>query len=410
MSRRSARISSVSQASSAFQSSNAADTDADAAPPFFNTTFSTHSVSPLYVGPGGLTPVRLELLSRRLRDVLVGDVVRGIQIGLESSQTPGGQVGPLRSVKLQWFDAKAVLGSATDFQGEGSAWEELSDEEKRGLWIQIRHENAAYVAILMPGSAGQGELGKSSWEMYPGQEQTGKKLDNGNFLRLPLLLLRMPAALKNVIGEWLATTFDCRVSRLALGTRTITAVWEDWIQTVGLSPRGPDFVITLGFNAPLPDPDPSDEEDEEKKTSTQSGLRTMDIMIQPKDLQRLVRVGKTLEKKKTDAAWEKDPRERRRLAGPNNDNGWAWRFEEGAQSQPFLEALATYIDHHLALNMFHPSVRVEQISCGGFVLGQSRLKVVQQGELTEKLSQAAWLFVTRLGDRVRGDQAPMLFG
>ncbi|VUC32240.1 unnamed protein product [Clonostachys rosea] len=407
MSRRSARISSVSQASSAFQSSNAADTDADAVPPFFNTTFSTHSVSPLYIGPGGLTPVRLELLGRRLRDVLVGDVVRGIQIGLESSLTPGGQVGPLRSVKLQWFDAKAVLGSATDSQGEGSAWEELSDEEKRGLWIQIRHENAAYVAILMPGSAGQGELGRSSWEMYPGQEQTGKKLDNDNFLRLPLLLLRMPAALKNVIGEWLATTFDCRVSRLALGTRTITAVWEDWIQTVGLSPRGPDFVITLGFNAPLPDPDQSDDEE---KTSTQSGLRTMDIMIQPKDLQRLVRVGKTLEKKKTDAAWENDPRERRRLAGPNNDNGWAWRFEEGAPSQPFLEALATYINHHLALNMFHPSVRVEQISCGGFVLGQSRLKVVQQGELTKKLSQAAWLFVTRLGNRVRGDNTPMLFG
>lgn len=418
MPRRSLRISSASQASSGLQSTSTVEKE-ETTPPFFNTVFATHSVSPLHVGSEGLTPARLQILSRRLRDTLVGDVVRGIQIGIEATDTPAGQVGPLRTVKVQWIDARSVLGEATHFPGDGNTWAELPDEEKRGLWIHIRHENAAYNGLLMPGADGLSpESTAPLWQMHPDQKEV-EGSNRRHFMHLPLLLLKMPAPLKAVITEWLATTFDCRVSRLALGTKTITTIWEDWIRTVGVPSKGSDFVITLGFNVPLPDPDRSGavngnddgDTDNTKAASTTSGLRSVDVMIQPKDLSKFLRAGKALKPRKQTAAaaWETDPRERRRLAGPNDDNGWAWRSEKESPSQPFIEALAAYLEHHLALNLFHPSVRVDQISCGGFTLGQSRIKMVQQGELTEPLSQAAWMFMTRLGNRIRVNNAPAVF-
>lgn len=114
----------------------------DVLPPFFNTTFSTHRVSPLYVGRQELTTQRLDQLAHRLRDTLVGDVVRGIQIGLESTDTPAGQVGSLRSVKIRWFHAQRLLDRDLFYTeqdgGNGITdkvmrhWNRLPEAHKRG--------------------------------------------------------------------------------------------------------------------------------------------------------------------------------------------------------------------------------------------------------------------------------------
>lgn len=393
--------------------------DDEPSPPFFNTTFSTHRVSPLYIGLEKLTPSRLEVLGRRLRDTLVGDVVRGIQIGLESTETPAGQVGLLRSVKLRWFRANTVLGDEVGQGVDGgdtdSIWNSLSESQKQGLWIEIRHENAAYIALLLPGVGTIDNSEAVTWQMQPGQATSHPTSDGSHFVRLPLLLLRMPQPLKNVIGEWLSTTFDCRVSKLALGTKTIVNIWEDWIRTVGVRSKGPDFVVTLAFNAPLPDPTVDADEDsvmgDDSDESLKPGLRSVEITIQPQDLRRFVRAGKGLKQrpKSTGASWENDFRERRRLAGGNSDDGWAWLSDEDTASQPFIDALARYLDHHLALNVFHPSVRIVQVSCGGFVLASSRLKIVRQGDMSDDLSRAAWMFVTRLGQRISGEALPGIF-
>ena len=376
---------------------------------FFNTTFSTHRVSPLFVGAQPLTAPRLEQLARRLRDTLVGDVVRGIQIGLEAADTPAGQVGPLRSVTMRWVRAQNLLGD-----GGGEAGARLPEEHERCLWVEMRHEHAAYLAILLPA------LGVASGA-DAGSAQGKGRVDESQFVRLPLLLLRMPQALKTVVGEWLATTFDCRVNRLTLGTRTLVGIWESWIKTAGLPTKGPDFVLTLAFNAPVAESLPGGEdgrddghedEDEDEgedgdERATAPGLRALDIAISPSDLGRFLAAGEAHGPHQTaDAAasWASNGRERRRLAGRNVDDGWAWRGgQDAAEEQPFTEALARYLDHHLALNLFHPGVRVVQVSCGAFVLAQSRLKVVRLGGTTEELAQAAWMFVTQLGARLRDD-------
>ena len=393
--------------------------DDEPTPPFFNTTFSTHRVSPLYVGPEKLTPPRLETLGRRLRDTLVGDVVRGIQIGLESTDTPAGQVGALQSVKLRWFRANTVLGDEVgrgiDSGDADAVWDSLSESQKQGLWIEIRHENAAYIALLLPGAGTMDDSKAATWQMQPDRAPSHSNADASHFAHLPLLLLRMPLPLKHVIGEWLSTTFDCRVSKLALGTKTIVNIWEDWIRTVVVRPQGPDFVVTLVFNAPLPDPsveaNPDADAGYAEEETSKSGLRSVEITIQPQDLRRFVRAGKGLTQRprSTGASWENDVRERRRLAGGNSDDGWAWLSDTDAVSQPFTDALARYLDHHLALNVFHPSVRVAQVSCGGFILASSRLKIVRQGDMSDNLSRAAWMFVTRLGQRLVAEPLPTIF-
>lgn len=387
----------------------------DVIPPFFNTTFSTHRVSPLFVGAQALEQARLDVLAHRLRDTLVGDVVRGIQIGLESLETPVGQVGPLRYVKFRWFSPQDVLGDRDVLDdAPDRARGETGDGSDRGLWVEIRHENAAYVALLLPGYTTLNQRTSarpSDWAMRPGRTATDNNLDETRFLHLPLLLLRMPQPLKHVIGDWLSTTFDCRVSKLSLGTKTLVNIWEGWIETMGLSNKGPDFVVTLAFNAPLRDSDGAlnSDSDSDAEEMMEPGLRSMSVAVPPQDLRRFLRTGERLRPESSSTPpplWEKDARERRRLAGGNVDDGWSWRTATSTGDQPFTTALERYLQHHLALNLFHPSVRVVQISCGGFVLAQSRLKILRRGDLTDDLSRAAWMFATQLGGRIRGDELP----
>lgn len=400
MSRR-GRHSNISQTSTTQRASLSYQEDTNF-PPFFNITYSAYGTSPLYVGSESLTESRLELLAQRLRDTLVGDVIRGIQIGLEASETPHGQVGLLRSVKLRWFQASDVLGD------DGEGWDQIPGEQKRGLWIEIRHENAIFVAFLLPGLEETG-TDAAHWKMQPSETPKPPNTSKDNFINLPLLLMRMPAPLKTVITNWISTTFDCHVNKLVLGTNTIITIWEDWIRTMGLPSSGPDFQITLAFNAPLPEPGRLDAISE--AGAEKAGLRSLDITIRPSDLRRFVRAGKALPLNPSSAkSWDSDPRERRRLAGPNSDDGWAWRLDKHAPSTPFTDALAAYLDHHLALNLLHPSVRVTQISCAGFVLAQSRVKVMKPGEeIGESVSKAAWMVVSRLGKRGAGEGLPSVF-
>lgn len=391
-----ARLSAQGPESPSAASQQSSDAGDESSPPFFNTTFSVHRVSPLYVGPRGLTDSQLEAVAYRLRDTLVGDVVRGIQVGLESTETSMGQVGPLKAVRALWFRASTFLGDQ-DSQDESRMHiddeSDVVDHQKRGLWIDIRHEKAAYAAILLPG------LSKA------GQNQTAQ---HQNFVHLPLLLLRMPLPLKTVVADWLSTTFDCRVSRVTLGTRTILGVWESWIASTGLSNQGPDFVVTLAFNAPLPAGDAITQDPDDQ--TLESGLRSVDITISPQDVRRFALAGTNMSTdRNTSNSWKGDVRERRRLAGGNADDGWEWLSDKNGTAHPFTDALGEYLKHHLSLNLFHPSVHVTQITCAGFVLGQGRLKILKLGDMSRKLSHAAWTFVAQLGDRVQGEEIPTIF-
>ncbi|KAK0642149.1 centromere subunit L [Cercophora newfieldiana] len=225
--------------------------------------------------------------------------------------------------------------------------------------------------------------------------EAGNGVDETQFLDMPLLLLRMPAPLKAVMAEFLATEFDCRVSALRLGTRSMVRSWEGWIRTAGLPTRGAlakDVVITLGFYIPPPEQVPDGEEDEEEGNG-QLGLKSIDVFIPAAELRKFVDAGAdsgSSKRKSTGATWEDDVAKRRKLAGRLHEEGWEWRRttadeEESSplEEQHFTEALGRYIDKHLGLNLFHPGVRITKIACGGFVISEGRIKVFAPADLGE---------------------------
>ncbi|RYP89280.1 hypothetical protein DL769_000114 [Monosporascus sp. CRB-8-3] len=456
-------------------------------PQFFNTTFSTYRVSPLHIGSQALTTSRLQTLSRRLRDVLIGDIVRGVQVnpGLESDAALG-RAGALEHVEWRWVRLTRLLGTGTtaregrETSVEPEAGAEPEEEERsrrrgrtrrganartgarprpqeeeaageatpKALCLVLAYEKATFSAILLPDvmnptqTAQEAEISGLPWTSSKMTTTAGTKRADGGatFLRLPLLLLRLPTPLKSVLVDFLSSTLDCRVSPLRLGTQTLVRCWEDWLAR---NDRGgaihqqqqKGVTLTLGFHLE-PTRVKGDTREEEggkeaKETVPQLGLKALEVVIPAEEIVRFLRAGEKIKnraehsdressaaagqrqkqmmttrktstttnnKRKSDDAFplgdntESHRRLRRKLAGGRDDEGWEWRNppeswsnpdsravdETGAggghqrqeQRQPFTEALASYLSAHLALDLFHPGVRVQRIACAGFVVAE----------------------------------------
>ncbi len=373
-------------------------------PPFYNTTFSTHRVSPLYLGSGkeeSLTTDRLQLLSQHLRDRLVGDVVRGVEVG-NGEDGIVGKAGALEAVEMTWVGVPEVLGISR------GVLETLGEEDgmgrgllgKRALHILLQYEMASCSGFMLPpliSAEEEEELASNTAKtrfMVGGGDNNldwERAVNPSHFLALPLLLLRMPAPLKTIVGDFLSETFDCRVSPLRLGTRSLVRSWEAWIRSAGLPSRGPlakDVVLSLGFHLPydtVPVPNaPPGEEVAAEDHPQPLGLKTIDVIIPATELQKFAAAGtrlvKTHSKLISSAAgweWENDLQQRRKVAGRLGEEGWEWHTAkpDDAGSQPFTEALACYLKQHLGLNLFHPGVRIVKIACGGFAMSEMRLKL-----------------------------------
>lgn len=403
---------------------------------FYNTTFSTHRVSPLYIGKQPLNARRLEPLAHRLREILVGDVVRGVEVGLgrgDADDALMGRSGSLEAVEMRWARMTSVL----DLDGTGTAdqskkrrrggdkeadWQDTVAElrERNALYIALHYEAASFTALLLPSISTDSDTDAASlptataaFSINDSASQAQPSADPDHFLSMPLLLMRMPAPLKAVISDFLATTFDCRVSPLRLGTRSLIQGWESWIESAGLPSRGPlakDVVLNLGFYLPPPDqdndnlptPPVSDQDDASGNfDNTSLGLKAIDIIIPATEFRKFVdaaesMVRTTSQSDKHKWGWETDIRKRRKLAGRQYEEGWEWmapklqdlttpssRDPNPQLEQPFIDALGRYLSHHLGLNLFHPSVRVTKIACGGFVMSEGRLKIFAPADLGE---------------------------
>lgn len=460
--RNSTQASSPSHASTSFVSAGDGD-DGHPLSPFLNTTFSTHRLSPLYVGSQPLTQDRIRTLSYRLRDFLVGDVVRGVELGLDRLADDGAmsRTGALEAVAISWVTLHGLVGPYPDTKqyrdargrnstplggnsGDGQAgdvsslspstgaW--ASPGKTRGLQILLQYEHAECAALLLPSirdAATSKAVAAAADHASSGPDPLlnfalGRPDDKDPaFLHLPLLLLRMPAPLKAAITDFLSRTFDCRVSSLGLGTRSLVRALETWMGELGPEASvnsAKDVVLTLGFYPPTvmqcrrrrrqeqqhQQQDMAqvtkvngDEDDAPEASETTSGLKSIDIIVPSADLLRFIAAGRPHElgkdapphqlrgKRKRAGAESRDPyieAKRRRLGGDKDEEGWTWRrwpatsedsgsILDSGPPQPFTEALAKYVQQHLALDMFHPAVRISKIACGGFVLSEGRVKI-----------------------------------
>ncbi|KAM7216596.1 Kinetochore complex Sim4 subunit Fta1 domain containing protein [Rhypophila decipiens] len=461
-----------SQSQSQSQSQRSISDEGDpnfARPVFYDTSFSAYRVSPLFIGQQNygqgkqgqekeeeelLSNKRLGILAQRLRDLLVGDVVRGVEVGLgDDSAGVMGRYGALERVGIRWFSLGRLLDidhlSADPEEEEeedgddenlttATMWKrrlgELKDTNKRVLQINLEYENSLFMALLLPrlgGEKADGAEEDGGAGFFVGEAGKVQQLKRRQFLDMPLLLLRMPPPLKSVIADFLATSFDCRVSPLRLGTRTMVSCLEAWFRTVGVPSRGPlakDVVLWLGFHFPKEEGTAhgGDDDEADAQRDGQLGLKTIDVSIPVSDLSRFVAAGRELLDQKEENlkrksgplgpwGWERDIRKRRRLAGRLYEEGWEWRAqlgkdkdaaEEEREDYPFTEALGRYVDQHLGLNLFHPGVRVTKIGCGGFFMSEGKLKVFAPSNLGEEGSQA----VTASSPGQRGGVLELIWG
>lgn len=450
----------------------AVDDDSDL-PPFLNTTFSTHRVSPLYIGAFPLTQDRLHTLSLRLRDLLVGDVVRGVEVGLDRGADDAAmrRAGALELVSVGWARLESLVGRyvAGDNEETSEARDRKSDKasgaqattpspgKRRALQISLQYENTECVALLLPGTNSplQPEEHASSIHNTPtsvaSSDLRASKMDGADsgFLNLPLLLLRMPAPLKTVIIDFISRTFDCRISSLSLGTRSLVGALERWMENSRIPTKGPlakDVVLTLGFYGPTvlqgqkqkgaaseEHPAEHENDDDAQKQTTTLGMKALDVIVPNSELRRFFRAGEMHESRRRarigqfhddhndadDLRDEFGHMKRRKMGGDKEEESWTWRRwdtsssqsatkEESIRSQPFTEALAEYVRVHLALNIFHPAVRVTKIACGGFVLSEGRFKVFgtppsDDGEdgMSDRNQRAVWSVLDNLLGRAQ---------
>ncbi|KAF2762146.1 hypothetical protein EJ05DRAFT_535412 [Pseudovirgaria hyperparasitica] len=294
----------------------------DAVPqyPLYGSTFNVYSISPLYHGRSQLLlDASLRSHARRLRNVLKGDTLRGVHIGVAATDNAIANLGPLES--CTW-----------DLIGDEASWEEthasdehdemsddlapggkpISPEVTRGIHIQLQYLQTTHTGLLLRNPA-------------------SKPPPNG-FTSMPLLLLRMPQPVREVVLEYLTTTFDTRISPLKFRSEFLLSSLESLLAhiTDHESPETiPDIVKPLQIQLAFPQ-------------FTQY-VKHIDITIARDDLHEFVCRGQQLN------------------AGSN---------------APLTTALELYLSSHLALDTKYIRSGISKAICGLFALSsEGKLKL-----------------------------------
>ncbi|KAL2066049.1 hypothetical protein VTL71DRAFT_2120 [Oculimacula yallundae] len=296
--------------------------------PLYNTTFSLFRLSPLHTGSNeALSNSRLRELADQFRDILAGEVLRGVRVGLGQEDDALARVGALQTVTWRLLPEEETW-SAEDETEMANDDTTISLAACRGTIITVTYEKMAYKAILLRDERGD----------YTDASMVTIREDTDGFQNFPLLLSRMPGSLRDAFANFLVDTFDTRISALQFSSRHLTGTFEKYVADISMGEDGEpldmiersralrntikETLVVIGFDLP----------------GGIAPLKTIDINIAREDLPRMVARGKSIGRK------------------------------EGTDS-PFFDALATYIKGHMALDLRHEKIKILRIACGAFVLG-----------------------------------------
>ncbi|KAF1930184.1 uncharacterized protein M421DRAFT_419235 [Didymella exigua CBS 183.55] len=280
--------------------------------PLYNRTYSLYRLSPLHHGAAVLlADGALRTHAKRLREQLKGDAVRGVQVDFAGAEDTA-RLGPLEACSWDllgdedaWIDGHDPL----QHDAEASALRALPPpSEPRGIEVRVEYETQSYQALLL-------------------RDPRGPAAPDG-FSSLPLLLLKMPGAVRDVFLQYLRTAFDAHVAPLRLPSAFITASIETCFRHLSASTSTQTIAGVVGqLSVQLAFP-----------TAT-TLLRHVDLTIAAADVPGFVARG------------------------------------THARDRPFTAALSDYLAAHLALDVSHPAVQVSRIACNAFHLGTERLKL-----------------------------------
>ncbi|EEH34788.1 hypothetical protein PAAG_05835 [Paracoccidioides lutzii Pb01] len=338
----------------------------------FTTSWTLHRLSPLYHGNECQTlldnPQGLNLYANRLRDLLRGDVFRGVRVGMQGLGAVDDAVskaGSLKSCKWDvlptwshWSEEESLL---KDPEQESYA---LVPEVSAGILVTLEYENITYKSAMLTGPDGYHDTRKS-------------------VTFLPLLLTRLPNSLRQNFISFLATSFDARCSILRLPSTFLCATFENYLSILNRvtsrahasSSRAlvekviKETQLTLSFPPPI---SPS--------------LKTLDVLISRESLSAFFVHGSNVLANTPNAPPNQTGSRGVKRAHP--DSASTVDNDENP-SAPFLASLSAYFNANLAMKLDisdfgknptvaqQKQVRLSKISCGAFVLGgEGRMKLL----------------------------------
>ena len=293
--------------------------------PLYNSTYSVFRASPLYHGNlriGLKSPVSAQALrfhSKQLRDILSNESIRGVSIAQDN------QAYSDTLVDCSW----TLLGDETQWSNQTQSQSSdppLTSENARGIHIQLKYPKTTHCAMLLRDPANLPD-------------------EHPQFTTLPLLLVRMPAALRDILLNYLQIHFDCNI--VAHTFRSIDSSIESFISTISEhSSAWSHFVhhpslseITQNIQVQIAFP------------SAAPLLKNLDITIAAEDVPPFLEQGKLLV--------ARQQTQQHRLQG-----------------RPFIAALSHYLDTHCGLRLDQAGIQVSKVVCGAFALSAAgKLKI-----------------------------------
>ncbi|KAF2089656.1 hypothetical protein K490DRAFT_37031 [Saccharata proteae CBS 121410] len=306
--------------------------------PLYNS-YTAYRVPPLFVGDASLLDAdTLRANARRFRDVLQPNTLRGVDVGFGSVDDNLKNAGALESCTWELLGdeeswnaiQKAIADEAEagDADGGPSDLPVVSAKEARGVHVQLRYQKITYRALLL---------------RDPDNDDTRKER---GFLSLPLLLVRMPTALRTTFLDYITTTFDTRMSPLRLPSSFCSSSFESLLAHLSASEHNiPNTVKAVQIQLSFP----------RLRTPDNHTLRSIDITLTREDIPLFLSNGEEL------LAWNSS------LIPSPDSAQTASRTITG----PFTAALSHYLSGHLALSLESPDVEMSKISCGVFYLADS---------------------------------------
>lgn len=299
----------------------------------FNTTYQVHRLSPLHVGTRQFTSEVLAHHASHIRDLLTGSTIRGVRIGLVGTSSELSKAGALLNVAWTFTSSEQWGVHLND---------ELDDQQFSGLTLQLIYERTTYTALFLRSSSIALE---EAWETYP------------------LLLVRMPAHLASTVKAYLESSFDCKVTQVSFEPKHIISALETYLQDLlGASPTQTtvsrfetlirDIQLTLSINLP-----------------SQNGcLKAIELSIPKHDIYQFFQKGQALADVSSDARFDK------------------------MGSGSLLLAIQHYIKHRMAFDISHSTVQISKVACGGFVIGDGRVKIFPPGADEAGVTEDSELF------------------
>jgi hypothetical protein len=296
--------------------------------PLYSTTFTVHRLSPLFHNDVTFDNPTLRHFASQFRDILTGEVLRGVRVGLATDDEALARIGALKTVRWSLLKDEDDWEGAVDETQMDVDDTTIQEGNHIGMIMEVTYEKAAYSAIILH------------------HVKRLDEIETPGFSHYPLLLTRMPGPLRETFLDFLATTFDTRASILKLPSQFLAETAEKYLANITGTENGPmdsaaatrglrmiikDILITISFDVP----------------GLSSSLKALDITI-PKD-----------------QSWRMITQGRKLIESANGQPNTT----TPKSSRPFTKALTQYIDAHLALKLDDPHVKISRVACGAFVLG-----------------------------------------